>query len=965
MTANDPLLFLKEQALSTQPFIPATNRGNGNEVLIVVLRQHRFYKQLCIELYKAPTTKSGKVKDPLTLINPLDLIWKTSAPDELKFYAGVARFQNNATTSRSAPDIDALHSVLLNPLQLHFFSHDVERSANVSSGSLVPAKPGSPITEILLFVDKHKDDYELSLQFKIDGHCYNHFEVEVSYDYLLLVGNSLHVINDFHVLPIVQVFRQHKTTIKVSAPKYAAFREQTLSKLEDRISVYYSFIDKGTDAQISEAGYPGAAQKFIYLSELDNYVLIDPVMRYGKADVPVFTKRNVYATDSNGNTFMLERDKLSEDLFIALLIRQHSDFEEQLDNDLPYFYLHKKQFLDEGWFLDVFEEWDRHNIRVLGFNRLKGNKLNQHKAKITIRVTSGTNWFNTNLSVVFGGKKAGLKQLQQSIRNKNKFVHLDDGTLGILPEEWIQRFTTYFNYADILEDELVTPKINYAAVADLYPAELLDAEVKREIEHYRSVVEKFDAIQPVDPPSELHATLREYQKHGLNWLNFLDDLNFGGCLADDMGLGKSVQIIAFILLQREKALHNTNLLVVPTSIMFNWEAEVQKFAPSITVKIISGPITEIGPDTYDGYELVVISYGTMVSNISRLKQYVFNYVFLDESQNIKNIDSQRYQAARLLQSKNRIAITGTPVENNVFDLYAQLSFACPGLLGNLAYFRDTYAIPIDKFKRSETARELQRIVAPFILRRTKKQVAPELPERTEMVLYCPMGSEQRKVYNNYEKEFRDFISSSTNDEITKSTMHVLKGLTRLRQVCNSPLLLEDEKLYGDASAKIDVLIQQVEDKAPEHKILIFSQFVRMLDLIKKELIARNIGYEYLTGSTTNREAVVNKFQQDPQIRVFLISLKAGGTGLNLTAADYIYLVDPWWNPAVENQAIDRSHRIGQNNGVVAVRLVCPDTVEEKILKLQEGKRQLSDTLVQTDAGLLKALNKSELLSLLS
>jgi SNF2 family DNA or RNA helicase len=451
----------------------------------------------------------------------------------------------------------------------------------------------------------------------------------------------------------------------------------------------------------------------------------------------------------------------------------------------------------------------------------------------------------------------------------------------------------------------------------------------------------------------------------LNWLNFLDDYNFGGVLADDMGLGKSIQVIAFILLQRTRRKRNTNLIVVPTSLIFNWVAEVEKFASSLKVLIINGTTKAKDIQQFDQYEIVLISYGILVNAITYLSKYEFNYVFVDESQNIKNIDSQRYQAVRLLQSRNKIAITGTPIENNVFDLYAQLSFACPGLLGSKQYFRDIYSIPIDKFKYTKRAIELQKKVAPFVLRRTKKQVATELPEKTEMVLYCPMGEAQRKVYDRYEKEFREFISAETDDEIVKNSMHVLRGITRLRQICNSPVLIEEERSFGGGSAKIEMLMDQVESKSDDHKILIFSQFVTMLDLIKKELIARDISYEYLTGSTQNREAVVNNFQDNKAVRVFLISLKAGGTGLNLTEADYVYLIDPWWNPSVENQAIDRSYRIGQDKHVVAVRLICPDTIEEKIMKLQDVKRDLSEDLIKADHSILKVLRKEDLLGLVS
>jgi SNF2 family DNA or RNA helicase len=316
-----------------------------------------------------------------------------------------------------------------------------------------------------------------------------------------------------------------------------------------------------------------------------------------------------------------------------------------------------------------------------------------------------------------------------------------------------------------------------------------------------------------------------------------------------------------------------------------------------------------------------------------------------------------------LQSKNKIVLTGTPIENNTFDLYGQLSFACPGLLGNQQYFKDIYAQPIDKFGETKRAVELQQKVNPFILRRTKKQVATELPEKTEMIIYCEMGIEQRKVYDAYEKEFRNYLLHQPEEDLPRNNMHVLQGLTKLRQICNSPALLKDDAYYGDAAAKIDVLIEQIESKHKHHKILVFSQFVGMLDLIKKELSAKYIAFEYLTGQTKDRAAVVTNFQGNDDIRVFLISLKAGGTGLNLTEADYVYLVDPWWNPAVENQAIDRCYRIGQEKHVVAIRLICPDTIEEKILKLQAAKKELVSDLIKTDMGVLKNFGKADLLEL--
>jgi SNF2 family DNA or RNA helicase len=309
-------------------------------------------------------------------------------------------------------------------------------------------------------------------------------------------------------------------------------------------------------------------------------------------------------------------------------------------------------------------------------------------------------------------------------------------------------------------------------------------------------------------------------------------------------------------------------------------------------------------------------------------------------------------------------MTGTPIENNTFDLFAQLSFACPGLLGSKQHFRDEYSTPIDKFKDAVRAKELQRKVNPFILRRTKAQVAKELPDKTEMILYCEMGDSQKKVYEAYKKEMRDYLNASKSEKKNTDSMFVLAALTKLRQICDSPALLKEEEFYGDESAKIDVLLAEILEKKDDHKILVFSQFVGMLDLVKSQLDKHEIGYAYLTGKSTKRKTIVEEFQEDDKIRVFLISLKAGGTGLNLTQADYVYIIDPWWNPAVENQAIDRCYRIGQEKHVVAVRLICPGTIEEKIMDLQQSKRTLAEDLIQTDTSILKSLKQEDLLSLL-
>ncbi len=843
------------------------------------------------------------------------------------------------------------------------YYHDSGQSENVTAHSIVPVKLHRTPLEVKLLVDQRKQFYEITGELVLNDKAYPLKTLTLKYDYFIHLGNELHLVTDPDVLRVIQFFKKSNPILLIHASKYDEFRETILAELEHKISIRYAYLRPATQTQRIEYELDRTIEQIIYLSDRNSYVILTPVVRYGAVEIPVYSRKQIYDTDQNGNVFQIERDEELELRFMSLVVQQHPDFEEQLQ-EMDFFYLHKDRFLDEDWFLDAFQAWKNEGITVLGFNELTNNRLNQHKARVSIRVTSGTDWFDTSLEIKYGKQKASLKQLHKAIRNKSKFVQLGDGTMGILPEEWIKKIAAFFQVGEAEEEVLKIPKSNFSQIDELFEDEMLSQEVKDELTFYSKAFASSANLKEVPVPPELNATLRDYQRQGLNWLNFLDEHNFGACLADDMGLGKTIQIIAFILSQRKKRPNTTNLIVVPTSLLFNWQDEIAKFAPSMRLFTHYGPNRLKAVHEFSRYEVILTTYGMVLSDIHFLKAYRFNYIFLDESQAIKNPESQRYKAVRLLQSRNKAVLTGTPIENNTFDIYGQLSFACPGLLGSKQFFKAIYSMPIDKFEDRKKSSQLQKRIQPFILRRTKKQVATELPDKTEMVIYCEMGDEQRKVYDAYEKELREYILGKTQDDLTRSSMHVLTGLTKLRQICNSPALLKDEEFKGNHSAKIEVLVEQIENKSSQHKILVFSQFVSMLELIKKELEAKNIAFEYLTGQTKDRAAKVNEFQNNENVRVFLISLKAGGTGLNLTEADYVYLVDPWWNPAVENQAIDRSYRIGQTKNVIAVRLICPNTIEEKVVKLQESKTKLVGELLKSDDTVLKSLSKDDLLDLL-
>lgn len=953
---------LKSALLPSKNKIPSSVQPNGGS-MIMVLGNHRYYNHLNIELFNAQLTKSGKAKNPLKAINPADLIFKTEDSDELKYYSGIAKFQNNYTTENIDTELDALKAITNNPLDIPVYLHDNKQSATIQASSITPVKLNIADGDLRLSVNQKDDFFEINGRLIIGGNPYALDNLQIRHNYFVQLKDQLYLLGSADLVKVIGFFIKQSNRLVIHKSKYPEFQKNILIQLENNIHVDYSYLKPATPRQIEEKGFDLEIEKLVYLSESEDYILITPVMRYGNLEIPVLSKKKIQAQDKFGNLFTLHRDEEAELQFVSEILRQHPFFYDQETNDS--YYLHRKRFLEELWFLDAFEAWKTKDIHILGFNQLKNNKLNPHKADINIEVLSGTDWFETKVKVKFGKQIVALKHLHKSIRNKSKFVMLDDGTQGILPEEWIKKFADYFAAGEIVEDTLLTHKIKYASINDLYEDALLDGKIKNELKGFKQKFEGNDFIEEIEIPEALNATLRPYQKDGLNRLNFLDDFNFGSILADDMGLGKTIQILAFILSQREKVKQNTNLIIVPASLIFNWKAEVEKFAPSIKVKTIYGADRVKNPDDFDGFEIILTSYGTLLSDIRFLKSYRFNYIFLDESQNIKNPESQRYKTVRMLQSRNKVALTGTPIENNTFDLYGQLSFACPGLFGSKQQFADLYSTPIDQFKDSKRSAELQKKIRPFILRRTKEQVAKELPDKTEIILYCEMGEEQREVYEANKKEIQDYILGKTEDELPKSSMHVLKSITRLRQICNSAALLADGKSYLQASSKIDVLIEQIEAKARNHKILVFSQFVTMLDLIKKQLEIKGIKYEYLTGQTKKRQEVVQSFQQNDDIPVFLISLKAGGTGLNLTEADYVYLVDPWWNPAVENQAIDRAYRIGQHKNVMAVRLICPDTIEEKIMKLQSVKKDLVKDLIQSEGGVFKNLTKKELLGLLS
>ena len=580
------------------------------------------------------------------------------------------------------------------------------------------------------------------------------------------------------------------------------------------------------------------------------------------------------------------------------------------------------------------------------------------------RVQSDVDWFDVHTEIDFEGRSVAFPELLRALERGDSTVRLDDGSLGILPEEWLDQIGMISGLGT-LENGCLRYSNSQAALLDALLASQENVETDENFVAMRERFRSFSGIEPVEVPAAFQGELRGYQREGLAWMKFLKDFRFGGCLADDMGLGKTVQFLAMLLRRLEDCpTAPPCLIVVPRSLMFNWVSECTRFAPNLKVLEYTGLERAHQRTEFTSYNVILTTYGTVRRDIAVLKDVMFDYVVLDEAQTIKNPSSQIARASRLLHSNYRLALSGTPIENNAGDLWSIFEFLNPGMLGRSSAFRTHIADPESREARHLVAKGLR----PFILRRTKKQVAAELPDRLEETIYCDMEEDQRRLYDELRLHYRDSLLGLIQQQgIARTRMHVLEALLRLRQAACHPALLNrgDEQ---EAYAKLDFLVPHLQELVAEgHKALVFSQFTSMLSIVKEHLNRASIVYEYLDGKTRDRKARVNRFQDDPDCRVFLISLKAGGLGLNLTAADYVFLLDPWWNPAVEAQAIDRAHRVGQNRTVFAYRLICRDTVEEKIAELQSKKRELADAILQGDdaSNVLKDLSTEDLEMLLS
>lgn len=712
------------------------------------------------------------------------------------------------------------------------------------------------------------------------------------------------------------------------------------------------------------------SRKEIRVTQKDAAVYLTPVVYYDKGqEFDLFSNGTQTMAIGDTGYEVLQRDKVMEKDFRTLFLALHPGFEALASEKV--FFLPEAVFADPYWLNDLLQGLEEAGVTMSGLESLTNLELEYRPPKVDLNVNAEKDWFDITLSVDYGDQCLTVEEIGKVLKNTSKGLRLKNGKLAFLPDKLVRNLAPAFLHGQLSPKGLKVAGRHYALIDQLVEDSRLPdlPRLKEAVLQRQQMFENRQEIPTVAVPQNVKAVLRPYQLLGFSWMCNLHELQWGGLLADDMGLGKTLQVLTLLQYLKNKQLcSHPHLLVAPTSLLFNWKAEAARFCPELKVTTYHGLARDRDYSRLKNYDLILTSYGTALMDLDFLQQLSFDYLVLDEAQAIKNPLSQRFRAMTMINAKWRLALTGTPVENCTTDLYALLSFINPGFFGSPKLLNEVTAANTMESKDDleEKNQKLLQLIHPFVLRRTKDMVAMDLPPKTEMVIWCEMDPAQRKVYDACRRQFKESLMQRFDSEgLERSKLYVLDGLMKLRQICNSPSLVKDAAVYEGPNCKIEELMLHITEKTGAHKVLVFSQFTGMLGLIRESLVAEGIGFVYLDGATRadQRKAAVECFQQDPQTRVFLISLKAGGTGLNLTAADYVYLVDPWWNPAAESQAIDRSHRIGQDKHVLAYRMICKDTLEEKIMAIQQKKRKLAGDLLDTNEGLLKSMGKEDILKL--
>ncbi|MBE8719836.1 DEAD/DEAH box helicase [Sphingobacterium pedocola] len=776
--------------------------------------------------------------------------------------------------------------------------------------------------------------------------------------FLQLTDDHTLFIDDVDVEQVLQQFRLCKFKLTALKQDLINFFEEIVFPLSKRFEFAIEAISNSSSIKKMHE----ALMTKVTISAIEEYLCFD-LSYFDKSsnEWPVASQANCMIYRRENVMYYYERAEVQ--LQHEEIINQHIRFQEQAFKSrlaLP-----KVTIKRSNWLGNFIKSCRGKGIKVVINKVKKGSEyFPQELSWEVVKVIPENRFFSIYFKFKFGQKLYTTAEFENVVNDSPGIFPLDNGNYAFLKRSDKALFDPLYTHG-IVEDDCI--KLTSAQMLSFQTLlEKIDASIIQEsLRERRAKLANLDEIPQLAIPETVQATLRPYQQAGFSWMAFLNEFQWGGILADDMGLGKTLQAITLL-----ESFYEANsdappsLIVVPNTLLFNWQNEFQKFAPNRQISIYHG-LKRKEQASLKNDVIIVTTYGTLIADAVFFRHQTFSYLIMDESQAVKNRNSKRFEILSEVQATFRIAMTGTPIENGIQDLYAQMSLVNPGFFGNYRNFNRMFKGVKDEEVGNEVRTSLKKMIEPFILRRTKKQVALDLPDKTEAILHIDMLPTQRKVYDKYRKLFRDEVRDSLeSEEPSKSKFLAIEALIKLRQICNSPSLLKGEMFAKDA-VKLDYIDEILEDVVPGHKVLLFSSFTGMLKLVAERIQVSGVQYAYLDGklSQAQRQAAVEQFQNNENCRLFLISLKAGGTGLNLTAADYVYILDPWWNPAAEAQAIDRCYRIGQEKHVNAYKLVCRDSVEEKILALQERKKKLADGLILDETNIMKSLSKEELLKL--
>ncbi len=792
-------------------------------------------------------------------------------------------------------------------------------------------------------LDKDRGKVKIETDFEIRDKIYDSSQIERNGP-ILRQGNMFYLLSKSDWNLLKKLDKEENISLKRFTDKYY----EQLKPYSTDFSKIYDVEEFSVEAEMK-----------IRISELSNNLLLFvPIWEYDGYDI-----------EGEGDSFtVLEgmkqkvylRDKQAEQESLDFMRGAHPKFKGQ-----DQFYLTFAEASKNNWFFHFYYNQLKDNFTVEGMDMLQYFRPSQHSVESDFSIIGADgDVIIAEFKTYFGEELVNNKVLQSSLNSGNKFVLLKDNYLGILTEEWLDKYGIYARMGQFKGDEVRLAKWLFLSDSEEeFSDELVEVLPGDWLEKWKKWNSTEDELYAL--PETVQAELRNYQQKGYEWFNMMAEIGAGTLMADDMGLGKTLQALSSLTYWQEADPTAQTLIICPASLIYNWKSEIEKFTPHLKLYIYHGQDRDISDFMGSDAHFMITSYATVRNDVDKLMQMSWGTIVLDESHRIKNYKAKQTEAVLSLRGKRRIILNGTPIMNSIAELFPQFHFLLPQLFPSRNQFVKQFVNPIEKDNDEGRMDLLKRISDPFLLRRTKEKVAKDLPAKTETVLWCEMKDDQRQAYEDLKAMIkRNVLVDIKEKGLQKAKFGVLQGITKLRQLCSSPHLLQDEPDYRAASSiKIENLIDTLTSDLAESKAIIFTQFLGTLDALKEKMDEKGITYRSFSGKTSAEKRMkrVAEFQaEDSDIRVFILSLMAGNSGINLTNANYVFLVEPWWNKAIQQQAIDRVHRIGQDQNVFAYNMICRDTIEEKIRILQEKKQALSEEVISSDQGLLKQLTEEDI-----